>query len=130
WVRQPDLPVRDVYLTTAAGDRIHAWWLPREGAAGATLFSHGNAGNLSHRGWLVGAWSKALNQSVLVYDYPGFGRSSGRPSEAGCYAAAEAAWDWLVNEQHIPPEKILLLGKSLGGAMAVELARDRPHRAL
>src|SRR5207248_5963463 len=71
-----------------------------------------------------------LEMPVLIFDYPGYGRSEGSPSEAGCYAAAEAAYAWLVQTQQVPPGQIILYGGSLGGGVAVELARRQPHRAL
>jgi fermentation-respiration switch protein FrsA (DUF1100 family) len=130
WQPAPDAQVQDVELRTADGTRIHAWWLPREGARGAVLYCHGNAGNLSHRGGAVVGLNKVLQESVLIFDYPGYGRSAGKPSEAGCYAAADAAYDWLVDKQHIAPRDIILYGGSLGGGVAVDLASRKPHRAL
>jgi fermentation-respiration switch protein FrsA (DUF1100 family) len=130
WREPPNDRVRDVELHTPDGTRIHAWWCPVEGATGAVLYCHGNAGNLSHRSGAVAGLQKLLDESVLIFDYPGYGRSGGKPSEAGCYAAADAAYDWLVTEQKIGPERILLYGGSLGGAVAVDLAARRPHRAL
>ena len=65
-----------------------------------------------------------------MFDYPGFGRSSGQPSEAGCYAAGDAAYDWLREVQKVPGERIILYGGSLGGGTATDLASRRPHRAL
>src|SRR5438046_2954266 len=62
--------------------------------------------------------------------YPGYGRSGGSPTEAGCYAAADAAFDWLTAAQQVAPEDILLYGTSLGGGVAIDLASRRPHRAL
>jgi fermentation-respiration switch protein FrsA (DUF1100 family) len=67
---------------------------------------------------------------VLIFDYPGYGRSEGKPSEAGCYAAAHAAYQWLVAEQNIPADQIVIYGESLGGAVGIELASRVPHRAL
>src|SRR5262245_39195528 len=94
------------------------------------LYSHGNAGNLSHRGADIVRWSDALNVSVLIYDYPGFGKSTGSPSEAGCLAAADGAWKWLTTEAKVEPERVILFGKSLGGALAIDLASRKQHRAL
>jgi fermentation-respiration switch protein FrsA (DUF1100 family) len=71
-----------------------------------------------------------LGQAVLVYDYPGYGRSTGKPSEAACIASAEAALDCLIREKHVPPEMVILYGGSLGGAMAIDLAVRQPYRAL
>lgn len=117
--------VREVELTSADGNTIHAVWTAPPGwspARGAVLYSHGNGGNLSQRWSSLERWRKELDRGVLIYDYPGYGKSTGRPTEAGCYAAAEAAHRWLVEEQGIPEQEILLLGPSLGGAMAIELA--------
>jgi dipeptidyl aminopeptidase/acylaminoacyl peptidase len=129
WVEPPDPRIQDVFLTLPTGERIHAWWLPIPDATGAILYAHGNAGNLSQRGRGVVRWATELNSSVLIFDYPGYGRSTGRADERSCYAAAESAWDWLTHEQKIAPEQMLLLGASLGGAMAVELAQHHDCRA-
>jgi fermentation-respiration switch protein FrsA (DUF1100 family) len=130
WEQPPNDRVVDVTLPTSAGVSIHAWWFPKEGATGAILYCHGNAGNLSHRGQSMLALQKEMGESVLIFDYPGYGKSEGKPSEAGCYAAADAAYDWLLDVQKFPGDQILLYGGSLGGGVAVELATRRPHRAL
>ena len=128
WSAPKKLKVEDVELRSADGTLIHAWWCPKPGARGAVLYCHGQAGNLSHRAGLIERLQKFGN--VLIFDYPGFGRSGGRPTEAGCYAAADAAYGWLVEERKIAPGDILLVGKSLGGGIATDLATRRPHRAL
>jgi hypothetical protein len=134
WQPPPNERVRDVELRLTDGTRIHAWWCPTKGWQpddGAVLFSHGNAGNLSDRGWEVPRWQEGpLRQAVLLFDYPGYGQSSGRPSEAGCCAAADAAYDWLTQVQQVPPDRVILYGESLGGGVAVDLGSRRPHRAL
>jgi fermentation-respiration switch protein FrsA (DUF1100 family) len=130
WVRGPDARVQDIELKSADGTRIHAWWCPRPGAEGAVLYCHGNAGNLSHRSGAVAEWQEGLNQSVLIFDYPGYGKSTGSPSEAGCCAAATASYEWLSNEARVPAERILIFGTSLGGGVAVDLAARVPSRAL
>jgi fermentation-respiration switch protein FrsA (DUF1100 family) len=130
WLAPPLPDVRDVLLTTCTGDSIHGWWLPSPGSSGALLYLHGNAGNLSSRGDTVVQLRDALGLSVLIIDYPGFGKSPGTPSEEGCYRAADAAYDWLTDAQHIAPGEIVLFGKSLGGGVATHLARHKDHRAL
>jgi fermentation-respiration switch protein FrsA (DUF1100 family) len=130
WVPAPFSPVEDINLTLADGTNIHGWWCPEEGAEGVLLFCHGNAGNLSHRGTGIREVQKRLGQSVLIFDYPGYGRSAGRPTEQGCYAAADAAYDWLTQTKGIRADQILLYGGSLGGAVAIDLASRKPHRAL
>ncbi|MFO0845213.1 MAG: alpha/beta hydrolase [Gemmataceae bacterium] len=134
WLEPPPrLRVRDVELSSADGNKIHAWWTVPEGwtpQRGAIHYSHGNGGNLSHRWPTMERWRKELGRAVLIYDYPGYGKSTGRPTEAGCYAAAEAAYRWLVEEQRVPPKEVILLGSSLGGAMAIELASRHPCRVV
>lgn len=130
WLPPPSREVQDVEFRTAEGDRIHGWWWPVPGAQGALLYAHGNAGNLSHRGDALAPLVQSLGVSVLIFDYPGYGRSSGRPSESSCYAAGDAAYDWLTQRQQVPPGNLLLYGKSLGGGVMTELASRRPHRAL
>lgn len=128
WKPPADNVIEEVWVSTGEGERIHGLWFPEPKADGALLYCHGNGGNVSHR---VGAslWlAKNLNKSVLAFDYPGFGKSEGRPTEAGCYAAADAAYDWL--SAKVPAERIVLFGKSLGGGVAVELATRRTHHAL
>lgn len=131
WAPPPaGVVVEDVWLLAADGAKLHAWWFPQPGATGALLYCHGNAGNLSFRGVPAAELAQALGVSVLVFDYPGYGKSDGKPSEAACYAAADAAYAWLVEQQKIPGEQIILYGKSLGGGVAADLALRHPHRAL
>jgi fermentation-respiration switch protein FrsA (DUF1100 family) len=130
WQKPVSSPTTDVQLCSAGGTKLHAWWCPHPDGKDALLFAHGNGGNLSHRGWLVEEIKLALGVSVLIFDYPGYGKSEGRPSEQGCYAAADAAYDWLTTAPKVPPERILLYGESLGGGVLVDLASRRPHRAL
>jgi fermentation-respiration switch protein FrsA (DUF1100 family) len=133
WLPPPaDLGVEDVDLASADGTRIHAWWGRPPGwkpAHGAILYSHGNAGNLSHRGEGVRRRLNLLGKAVLIFDYPGYGKSGGRPTEAGCYAAADAGYDWLL-AAGVPGERVLLYGGSLGGAVAIDVAGRRPHHTL
>jgi fermentation-respiration switch protein FrsA (DUF1100 family) len=130
WRAAPNERVQDVELHGADGTRLHGWWYPQEGARGAILFCHGKYGNVSQYGKTILELGQGLGESVLIFDYPGFGRSEGRPSEAGCYAAADAAYDWMTREQQVPAERVVLYGESLGGGVAVDLASRRPHRAL
>jgi len=129
WAFPPTRDVQDIFLATPDGTRLHAWWWPN-GKKTALLHCHGNAGNLSHRGPVIGQIRQLLDVSVLIFDYPGYGKSDGRPSEEGCYAAADAAYNWLVDTEKIAPEDIILYGDSLGGGVAVDLARRRQHRSL
>jgi uncharacterized protein len=123
---------QDECLRTAGGKTIHARWFPCPGGRGAALFCHSQNANLSIC-WpaeSVRQWQHETGLSILLFDYPGYGRSDGRPSEQGCYDAASAAYQWLVEQQKISPTDILVVGRSLGTAVAVHLAGRLPHRAL
>jgi hypothetical protein len=125
----PHLRAYPLTLTTADGTPVRAWWCPVPGAADAVLYCHGNAGDLADRAEPVSRVMAELGQSVLVFDYPGYGLSGGRPSEAGSYAAADAAYDWLLGNG-VPAARITVVGVSLGGGVAVDLAARKPARAL
>lgn len=113
-----------LFLRAQDGVRIHAYDLPSPGATRGLLFLHGNAGNASHR--LPNAADLArLGTRVLLLDYRGYGLSEGKPSEAGVYADARAALRYLVEERAIPERRIVVFGRSLGGAIAVDLAQGR-----
>jgi hypothetical protein len=86
------------------------------------LFFHGNAGHIGHRFPIGHQWRKALNADVLMVDYRGYGNSTGRPSEKGLYKDSWGAYFWLVNEKKIAPQRIIIVGESLGGGVAIELA--------
>lgn len=85
---------RSVVLTTEDDLRLDAWWLPAENPRAALLFLHGNAGNISHRLASLEQFNR-LGLSVLILDYRGYGKSEGRPSEAGTALDADAGWRWL-----------------------------------
>jgi len=111
----------DLTLITRDGVAIAAWYIPHPEAKGTILFCHGNAGNMSHR---VGD-AKVLHDlgyNFLIFDYRGFGRSAGSPDEAGTYLDAQAAWDYLTKTRGEDPQRVILFGRSLGGAVAIHLA--------
>ncbi|MCE9665620.1 alpha/beta hydrolase [Halomonas sp. M5N1S17] len=110
-----------VDLDTEDGLTLDAWWIPAENPRGSLLFFHGNAGNISHRLESIRQFNR-LGLSVLIVDYRGYGRSEGSPSEAGTARDARASWRWLVDEGGMSPDEIVLFGRSLGAAVAAELA--------
>ena len=126
---QAGVQVEDVFITTSDGVKIHAWFAAAEGASRTVLYFHGNAGNLSLRLPNIG-WLQQLPANVLAVDYRGFGKSKGKSTEPGVYLDADAAYDYLVNERKIPPEQIVVLGQSLGSAVAVDVASKRQVSAL
>lgn len=125
--------VEDVWLTTDDGVRLHAWLgrpfrmvdgelLPVE-VPGVVLWTHGNAGNISHRYQKLDRLV-TTPVAVLILDYRGYGRSEGRPDEDGLYQDVRAAWRFLVGEGGYSPDKVVLYGVSLGGAVAIDLAME------
>ena len=130
-VATPDqigLDHEEVWLDTADGGQVHGWYVvPEEEPRAHLLFSHGNAGNISGRLWVAQALVER-DMAVLMYDYRGYGKSPGEPSEAGLYADGEAAYAWLVQRAG-DPARVVLYGRSLGGAVSWELAHRHPEVA-
>jgi fermentation-respiration switch protein FrsA (DUF1100 family) len=125
--------IEDCWFTASDGVKLHGWYctpLRRTGnsfapvASGMTLlWFHGNAGNLSYRFDMISRLM-ALPIDIFIIDYRGYGRSEGSPGESGLYLDARGAWNCLTAERMIPPERIILLGKSLGGVFAIDLAHQ------
>jgi fermentation-respiration switch protein FrsA (DUF1100 family) len=113
-------------LETGDGEQLHAWFVPHEQGRATVILFHGNAGNISHRLEYLAMFHR-MGLSTLIFDYRGYGRSTGKPSEKGLYRDAEAAWKFAAEERSIPADRIVLFGESLGGAVAAWLAaRQRP----
>jgi uncharacterized protein len=124
----PDLAIEELAFDTEDGERLHGWWVaapdPRRGHV---LLCHGNGGDIglriAHARLLT-----AAGFDVLLFDYRGYGRSSGRASEAGTYRDARAAHAALL--ERAADERVYYLGESLGGAVALALALERPPTGL
>ena len=124
--------IEDCYFGTSDGIRLHGWYCtPHRKANGSSnpiaaemvlLWFHGNAGNISYRYDMIRAMMIGIPVQVFIIDYRGYGRSEGKPTEQGLYLDARAAWDYLTNERGVSPERIIIFGKSLGGAPAIDLA--------
>ncbi|HWS52670.1 MAG TPA: alpha/beta fold hydrolase, partial [Pyrinomonadaceae bacterium] len=122
----------DVWFRAADGSRLHGWFIASETrpAAATVVYLHGNGGNVSYVGW-VGEQLAARGFDVLLFDYRGYGRSEGAVSdERGIYKDADAAYDFVVRERGVKPERLVLYGQSLGTTAAAELAAERPCGAL
>jgi len=132
---QLGVEAESLFLEAGDGVRIHAYYVPaRDGERNARseralLFLHGNAGNASHRLPNAAALAR-LGADVLLLDYRGYGLSEGSPSETGVYADARAGLAHLTDVRGVPPQRIVVFGRSLGGAVAVELAQERPLAGL
>lgn len=143
YVYFPDLPSRQVdatpadiglafdavMLRTADGETLAGWFIPAPAARGTLLYLHGNGGNIGHRLDQIEVFHR-LGLNVFIIDYRGYGASSGKPSEQGTYQDALAAWHWLMEEKRVAPERIVLFGESLGGAIAAWLAARQPPAGL
>jgi fermentation-respiration switch protein FrsA (DUF1100 family) len=124
WHTQAELGARDVWLRTSDGLRLHAWFLEAPGSRLVTMYLKGNGTNLTNRLGHLREITPA-GSSVLILDYRGYGKSQGRPTERGLYRDADAGYDWLIGTGY-QPGQIVVLGESLGSAVAVDLARRRP----
>lgn len=123
------LPFEDIRLTASDGIGLHGWFVPAPQPRGTVLFLHGNAGNISHRLDSLQMFHR-LGYNTLIFDYRGYGNSSGTPTEQGTYRDAEAAWRYLTEQRQVPACRIVLFGESLGGAIAAQLASTRKPAAL
>ncbi len=123
------MPYEDVHFRTTDDVALHGWMVPRLGSDVTLLFLHGNAGNIGDRVENVRRLHE-IGLSVFIFDYRGYGLSEGSPSEQGLYEDAQAAYAHLSSRHDIDPERIAIFGRSLGGAVAVDLASRVPCRKL
>jgi len=124
-----NLKWQDIYITAPDGNKLHGWLFRTDPDAPYILFYHGNAGNISHRLDNIQLLTQK-NLNVLIFDYRGYGKSTGKPSEKGFYLDALSAFDYLVNEEKIKPEKIVVFGRSLGAAAAIDVATKRKVKSV
>jgi fermentation-respiration switch protein FrsA (DUF1100 family) len=124
------LAFEEVLFVAEDGVALHGWWVPHEEAKGTILHCHGNAGNIGDRAWMAADLHR-LGVNVFLFDYRGYGRSRGFPSERGVYRDARAAYE-VVRARHGDSESppVIVHGQSLGGVVAVQLALDKPVRGL
>ncbi len=123
------LAFEDVHFQASDGTRLHGWYIPAPRARATLLFCHGNAGNISHRLDSIRIFH-GLGLSVFIFDYRGYGKSSGRPSEPGTALDALAAWKWLAEAGRADSSRLVIFGRSLGAAVAANLARSRAAAAV
>lgn len=121
--------VEDCYFMTEDGLRLHGWFCPDSAAKLTLLWFHGNAGNITHRLENLRLLHE-LGINVFIFDYRGYGKSEGDPSEEGIYRDAVAAYDYLISRGDVSPDSLVFFGRSLGTAVAVDLALKRRPRAM
>jgi len=120
---QPDdLIYEDAFFRAEDGTHLHGWFLPHPQPKAVVLFAHGNAGNLTHRKEMLAELRERHDVAVMIFDYRGYGRSRGKPSEQGILQDARAAREWLSKRTGVDETEIVLMGRSLGGGVAVDLA--------
>jgi fermentation-respiration switch protein FrsA (DUF1100 family) len=118
------LTLEDAWFTAGDGTKIHGWYVPHEKPCAVVLFCHGNAGNITHRADILRSLHNRVGAAVLIFDYRGYGKSEGQPDERGVLSDARAARSWLAEKTGLAEDRIVLMGESLGGAVAVDLAAD------
>lgn len=123
------LKYEDIFFESAPGVKLNGWFVPANGAQGTLLFCHGNAGNISHRIEIINIFRR-LNLNVFIFDYRGYGRSKGSPSEAGLYQDAQAAFEYLLSRKDVDRENIVVYGKSIGANVAIDLVSKVSAKAL
>lgn len=124
------LDFEDVTFVAEDGRFLHGWWIPHPEATGTILYCHGNADCLSGRVDLC-ADLHQLGVNIFIFDYRGYGRSRGIPTERGLYKDARAAFEVVrakYDDSEDPP--VIAYGASLGGAVAAQLALEKPIRGL
>ncbi len=119
----------EVSFRTSDGETLNGWYVPGKNVKVTILYCHGNAGNISHRIHRI-AFFHEMGVNFFIFDYRGYGKSSGKPSEKGLYEDAAAAYNYLVSRKDIGKTKIVVYGKSLGGAVAAEVCLRRNVSAL
>lgn len=125
-----ELAYRDVELRAVDGTRLHGWWLPAKAGVpvkGTVLHLHGNGGNLA---WHLGGsyWLPEQGYQVLMLDYRGYGLSQGKPLLPEVYQDIDAAFSWLAEAPEVQGKPLILLGQSLGGALAVHYLAEHPQQ--
>jgi len=128
----PPRGVEDAWIDSTKGARLYGWFAEPEGkqSRAVVLFTHGNAGNVTNRRDIIELYRDRLNATVLVFDYRGYGRSSGAPTEAGVLDDARAARSWLAARTGVRESDIVVAGHSMGGGVAVDLAASDGARGL
>lgn len=128
--RNVGLAFDDISFSTADGVQLNGWFVPTPGAQTTLLWFHGNAGNISHRLENIRLLHDRVEINTFIFDYRGYGRSQGQPSEEGTYRDGEAALRYLRSRKDVDPKRIVFFGRSLGAAVAAELATREDALAL
>lgn len=123
------MPFEEVYFPAADGTQLHGWFIPGRGDDTLVWF-HGNAGNISNRVYNIMLLYQHVGANVFIFDYRGYGRSEGKPSEKGLYSDGEGALEYLRSRDDIDYDRLALFGRSLGGCVVAELAMRHRVKAV
>lgn len=119
----------DINFKTTDGQLLNGWFVPAKDANITVLYCHGNAGNMYHRLHKVKFFHE-MGVNFFIFDYRGYGKSTGKPNEKGLYKDAQAAYDYLISRKDVNKNMIVVYGKSLGGSVAADLCVNRKACAL
>lgn len=126
----PPLQFEDVTFSSDDGTQLNGWYFAHDEPKGFLLYSHGNGDFLPYLGDHADYLRDRYQYSVFIYDYRGYGKSQGKPKEAGVLADGAAAQRWLADRAEIRPDQVVLMGRSLGGGVSVDLAATQGARGL
>jgi hypothetical protein len=129
WAARSGLPLEDVWFSAADGTKLFGWYVEAAATSAVLLWCHGNAGNIINRLENLRELYR-IGLSVFLFDYRGYGKSKGRPSEEGLYQDAFGAYDYLTRTRNIRPERLILFGRSLGACVAGEVTVHKPAAGL
>lgn len=128
-VSSPYTKVENLYIKSANNVKINAWYIKAKEDKPTVVFCHGNGGNVSYYEYIMDLLS-SKGYGVILFDYRGYGNSTGFPSEKGLYNDLNSVINYLVIDQKIPKNKIVLWGLSIGGAVATEIASKDTYKAI
>jgi fermentation-respiration switch protein FrsA (DUF1100 family) len=121
---------QNVWFRSADSTKLHGWYVPHPEAQRLIVYSHGNGQHVADHTGLIMRLQQHLQATVFIYDYRGYGRSRGNPIERGCVADGLAAQRWLAEREGVNTDDITVMGRSLGGGVAVAMAAEQGARAL
>lgn len=129
WKAYSGLPLEEIWFQSGDGTKLFGWYVEHAATSAVVLWCHGNAGNIINRLENLRELYR-IGLSVFIFDYRGYGRSQGSPSEEGLYRDAVGAYDYLTRTRMIRPERIVIFGRSLGATVAAEVASQKPAAGL
>lgn len=121
---------QNVWFRAHDETKLHGWYIPHPEAKRLVVYCHGNAEHVADQANLMFRLQSHLQATLFVFDYRGYGRSRGKPFEKGCIADGMAAQRWLARKEGVANEDITIIGRSIGGGIAVGIAAEQGARAL